>query len=307
MKKSVIVATVAASMLALSACSDNAGEDVLVTSKVGDITQQDLYNEMKTTVGEQALQLMVIEKVLEDKYEVDEKEVDKQYNETKEQAGDGFDSFLAQQGYTKESYKDMIKLNLLQEKALTDGVEVTDEEVDKYIERMGTELNARHILVDDEATAKEVKAKLDEGGDFAELAKEYSTEPAAQESGGELGWFGPDKMVADFTDAAYNLEVNTISEPVKSDFGYHIIEVTDTRAAEDAEKKEDITDERRAEIKDELIQKKADPNALMDKISKMMVDADIEIKDEDLKDALDQFYGPAGDSKEEQPEDEEKK
>lgn len=296
MKKSVIAATVAASVLALSACSNNAGEDVLVTSKVGDITQQDLYEEMKTTVGEQALQLMVIEKVLDDKYDVDQKEIDKKYNDMKEQAGDGFDSFLAQQGYTEESYKDMIKLNLLQEKALTDGVEVTDEEVDKYIDRMGTELNARHILVEDEETAKEVKAKLDKGGDFAKLAKEYSTEPAAQESGGELGWFGPDKMVADFTDAAYNLKVDEISDPVKSDFGYHIIQVTDTRKAEDAEKKEDVTDERRAEIKDELLQKKADPNALMDKLSKMLKDADIKIKDEDLKDALDQFYGPAADS-----------
>lgn len=298
MKKSVIAATVAASVLALSACSNNAGEDVIVSSKVGDITQQDLYEEMKTTVGEQALQLMVIEKVLDDKYDVDQKEVDKQYNDMKEQAGEGFDSFLAQQGYTEESYKDMIKLNLLQEKALTEDVEVTDEEVDQYIDRMGTELNARHILVDDEETAKEVKTKLDEGGDFAELAKEYSTEPAAQESGGELGWFGPDKMVADFTDAAYSLKVDQISEPVKTDFGYHIIQVTDTREAEGAEKKEDITDERRAEIKDELIQKKADPNAMMDKLSKMLEDADIDIKDEDLKGALDQFKGAAADSEE---------
>ena len=117
--------------------------------------------------------------------------------------GEGFAQYLEQQGQTEEGYKKYIRLNLLQEKALTEGIKVTDKEVKAQYENMQTELNARHVLVADEATAKEVKAKLEKGADFAKVAKEYSTEQAAQESGGELGWFTPDKMVKEFSDAAW--------------------------------------------------------------------------------------------------------
>ncbi|WP_040224796.1 peptidylprolyl isomerase [Bhargavaea cecembensis] len=293
MKKSIMAATIAASVLALSACSNNGGEEAIVTSKAGDITQQEFYNEMKDSVGDQALSLMVIQKVLEDKYDVDKKEIDKEFDKSKEEMGDSFDAFLAQNGYNEESYKNMMYLNKLQQAALTDGVKVSDEEIDTYIDRAKTEIHAQHVLVDDEKTAQEVKKKLEDGADFAEVAKEYSTEEAAQQTGGDLGWFGPDKMVQEFTDAAYTLEPKKISDPVKSDFGYHIIQVLEKRDAEEnpAEGKE------RDEIKEELTMKKADQDKLMDKISQLLIDADIKIKDDGLKGALDQFYGPAKDAK----------
>lgn len=293
MKKSIMAATIAASVLALSACSNNGGEEAIVTSKAGDITQQEFYNEMKDSVGDQALSLMVIQKVLEDKYDVDKKEIDKEFDKSKEEMGDSFDAFLAQNGYNEESYKNMMYLNKLQQAALTDGVKVSDEEIDTYIDRAKTEIHAQHVLVDDEKTAQEVKKELEDGADFAEVAKEYSTEEAAQQTGGDLGWFGPDKMVQEFTDAAYTLEPKKISDPVKSDFGYHIIQVLEKRDAEEnpAEGKE------RDEIKEELTMKKADQDKLMDKISQLLIDADIKIKDDDLKGALDQFYGPAKDAK----------
>ncbi|SIT90894.1 peptidylprolyl isomerase [Edaphobacillus lindanitolerans] len=293
MKKSIWAATIAASVLSLSACSNNAGEEAIVTSKAGDITQQEFYNEMKSSVGEQALSLMVIQKVLEDNYDVDKKEIDKEFKKSKEEMGDSFDAFLAQNGYNEDSYKDMMYLNKLQQAALTDGVKVSDKEIDTYIDRAKTEIHAQHVLVADEKTAQEVKKKLEDGADFAEVAKEYSTEEAAQQTGGDLGWFGPDKMVQEFTDAAYSLEPKKISDPVKSDFGYHIIQVLEKRDAEEnpAEGKD------RKEIKEELLMKKADQDKLMDKISQLLIDADVKIKDDDLKNALDQFYGPAKDSK----------
>ena len=79
---------------------------------------------------------------------------------------------------------------------------------------MKKEIHARHILVEDKKTAEEVIAKLKDGGDFAELAKEFSTEPVAKESGGDLGWFGPGKMVPPFEEAAFPLKESEISEPV---------------------------------------------------------------------------------------------
>ncbi len=287
MKKSVLTLTLAASVLALSACNDNeaADSEVLATSKVGEVTKEELYQEMKTSVGKQALQVLLIEKVLDSEFEVSDKEIDAQFDSEKEQMGEGFDQYLAQQGQTEESYKKYIKLNLLQEKALTEGVEVTDEEVKKQYENMKTELNARHVLVADEETAKEVKSKLEGGADFAAVAKEYSTEPAAQESGGELGWFTPDKMVKEFSDAALTLEVDQISEPVKTEFGFHIIQVTEKREVEMEGTFEDKSDE----IRKQLLMAKADQSTLLPKVSKLMKDADIKIKDEDLKDALDQI------------------
>jgi len=288
MKKTVLTFTIAASVLALSACSGGASDDSkVVTSKVGDITKNELYEEMKESVGKQALQVLIIEKVLASEFEVTDKEVDAQFKKDQEQMGETFEQFLEEQGQTEESYKKYIRLNILQEKALTEGIEVSDEEIKAQYEIMNTELNARHVLVADEETAKEVKDKLDGGADFAEIAKEYSTEEAAQESGGELGWFTSDKMVPEFSDAAFALELNTISEPVQTDFGFHIIEVIEKREADIG-----TLEENKEEITNTLKMTKADTTTLLPKVSKLMNDADIKIKDEDLKDAVDQILNP---------------
>ena len=82
--------------------------------------------------------------------------------------------------------------------------EVTEEEINAEYENMKKEIHARHILVKDKKTAEEVIAKLKDGGDFGELAREYSTEPIAKETGGDLGWFGPGRMVQPFEDAAFH-------------------------------------------------------------------------------------------------------
>ena len=84
---------------------------------------------------------------------------------------------------------------------------------------------ARHILVADETTANKVRQLLIEGGDWAELALEYSSDTGSGAVGGDLGWFPRGRMVTEFEDAAFTLEVGKISQPVKSEFGYHIIQV----------------------------------------------------------------------------------
>lgn len=85
---------------------------------------------------------------------------------------------------------------------------------------------ARHILVSDAETANTIKAELDGGADFAALAEKYSKDPLTKSKGGDLGAFERDDMVGAFSDAAFSLEVGNISDPVKTPFGYHIIEVT---------------------------------------------------------------------------------
>ncbi|MEP9366094.1 peptidylprolyl isomerase [Xanthobacter sp. VNH20] len=90
-----------------------------------------------------------------------------------------------------------------------------------------TEVRARHILVDTEAKAKEIAAKAKAGEDFAKLAKENSKDSA--EDGGDLGYFTKEQMVPEFADAAFKLEKGQISDPVKSQFGWHVIKLEDKR------------------------------------------------------------------------------
>jgi peptidyl-prolyl cis-trans isomerase C len=91
------------------------------------------------------------------------------------------------------------------------------------------EVHARHILVETEDEAKAVKAELDKGGDFAELAKKKSKDPGASD-GGDLGFFTKDQMVPEFSAVAFAMEPGKISDPVKSQFGWHIIKVEEKRS-----------------------------------------------------------------------------
>jgi len=92
----------------------------------------------------------------------------------------------------------------------------------------GVEWQASHILVGSENEAKALVVALNDGADFAELAKEKSTGPSGPR-GGELGWFGPGMMVPEFENALTDMAVNDISAPVKTQFGWHVIKLNDTR------------------------------------------------------------------------------
>jgi len=85
---------------------------------------------------------------------------------------------------------------------------------------------ARHILVDSEAKCNELKDQITGGEDFAEVAKQHSTCPSGS-SGGDLGSFGPGAMVPEFDQVCFNGEVGVVHGPVKTQFGYHLLEVTE--------------------------------------------------------------------------------
>ncbi|MFP4326902.1 MAG: peptidylprolyl isomerase [Paracoccaceae bacterium] len=127
-------------------------------------------------------------------------------------------------------------------------------------EAPGMEYNASHILVETEEEAQSLVEQLDDGADFAELAKEHSTGPSGP-SGGELGWFGAGAMVAPFEDAVKELDEGSVSAPVQTQFGWHVIKLNETRAAE-APELDEVREELAEEIRTSAVQERLD--AMMD-------------------------------------------
>ena len=109
------------------------------------------------------------------------------------------------------------------------------------------EFSASHILVETEEDAKADKTELDEGADFAELAKEKSTGPSGP-AGGTLGWFGPGMMVPAFETAVAELEVGAVSEPVETQFGWHVIKLDEKRQKE-APALDEVKDELETQVR----------------------------------------------------------
>lgn len=91
-----------------------------------------------------------------------------------------------------------------------------------------TTVRASHLLVETEEEAKKLKQEIEQGKSFAEAAKEVSLCPSGQE-GGDLGYFGKGMMVKEFEDAAFSMNVGEISDPIKTQFGWHLIQLTDKK------------------------------------------------------------------------------
>jgi len=155
---------------------------------------------------------------------------------------------------------------------------ITDEAAQKlYDERIGSaapepEVRARHILVETEDAAKAVIQELNDGADFAELAKEKSTGPSAS-NGGDLGFFAKEQMVTPFAEAAFKMDAGEISEPVKTRFGWHVIKVEEKRDREPP-KFADVKER----LKSSLIRQQ-----LQSRMSDLRGAANVEILDESLK------------------------
>ncbi len=284
MKKWIIAVSATASLFALSACNNDGSDnsEVIAETSAGNITQAELYEAMKDRFGEEVLRELVYEKVLSENYEITDEEVQERLDELKMQLGPEFDMAMAQSGFkNEEQLTQTLRLSMLQEKAAMESVEITEEDIQKHYDEMKPELRASHILVEDEETAKELKKKLDEGADFAELATEYSTDPGSAQNGGDLEWFGSGDMLTEFEEAAYNLEINEISEPVESMYGYHIIMVTD-------KKEKPPLEEIREQVEQELLQTKVKQENADAALQKELDAANIQVKDESLKNTFQQ-------------------
>ncbi len=147
----------------------------------------------------------------------------------------------------------------------------------------GTEYHAAHILVDSEEKANEIKAQIEGGVDFADAAKTHGTDGTAA-NGGDLGWFGAGMMVKPFEDAVVSMQPGELKGPVKTDFGWHLIKLAETRPAT-APTLDDVRDELAAEIERDAVTAHLDSLAAGAKIEKPGEGIDPAVlKDESLLD-----------------------
>lgn len=280
MKKWLLPLGAAAAIVSLSACN-NATSDVIVETNAGDITKDEFYQELKSKHGEAVLDQLVTNKLLNEQFDVTDDEIQAELDKIKENfpSDDQFSQVLEQNGYSDEAaLKEDIRMNLLSQKAATANVEVTDEKLQQYYEENEdafTEVEASHILVADEATANDVLDKLNNGGDFAELAKEYSEDPGSAAKDGSVGTITKDsQMVPEFINGALALSEGDISEPVKSQFGYHIIKVT--------KRTEKTLEDNREDVEDRYLQANAKP--IEEVLTQLKQDANITVNDDQFKD-----------------------
>lgn len=201
-----------------------------------------------------------------------QREFDSQYNEFLAVQGwteEDLALNLAQQGRTMETFKrdalDYVADQMLAmkvQKAVAGLLDVTDEQIGQHFleneEDYGSEerVRASHILVETREEAEEILAGFNDGTDFAELARERSTDTGSGANGGDLNWFGRGAMVTAFEEAAFALAVGDISDIVETQYGYHIILLTDRQDAASPELA-DVIDQVRADLEYELTYERA--------------------------------------------------
>jgi foldase protein PrsA len=240
--------------VSLTACTGGNGQIVSVNGT--NVSKAELDRRLETSpAGKQALS-QIVQADLIDQYAkannitVSDADIAKKEEELRSRYAPGqFEQILASQGLSEDDVKRILREQLIVEQAVGKNITITDAEAKAYFDKnhgaydKPAQTRARHILVPDLKTANEIEAKLKAGADFATLAKQYSTDPATKDKGGELGFFAKGAMVPQFQAAADSLAIGQISRPVKSPFGYHIIQV---------EARKPATTATFAEVKDQI-------------------------------------------------------
>lgn len=178
--------------------------------------------------------------------------------------------------YKRRALRDLYFENKVRDQVTeADAKKIYDEQVAQL--KPETEIRARHILVKEEQDAFDAIERVNRGDDFAEVAKEISQGPSKTQ-GGDLGYFTKGQMVKEFEDAAFALDKGAVSEPVKTQFGWHVIKVEDKR-----EKQPPAFDDVKERIVAALVQRKA-----QEVMQGLRSKADVEIVDPEIKKSIDE-------------------
>lgn len=239
----------------------------------------------------QVLDKLIIEELIKEEasekgISIEEAQIEETYNSFKERLDqdEELKKFYEENNLDEAFVKEQIKIDALvkeYEKAVLEGLGLNDEEkLNELTKDYVVRVNAKHILVDEEQLAKDIIAKIEAGEDFTELAKENSKDPSVADNNGDLGYFPRGVMVPQFEEAAFSMNVGDISEPIKTDYGYHIIKLEGKKTIGDL--KEEISEEELAleKQKAEAIVKQEE---FIKKIEELKSKAKIERFEENLK------------------------
>lgn len=295
MKKWAVAAASVLMTLSLAAC----GSKTVATTSGGKITESEYYSSLKkTSSGKQILQEMILNKILEKEYgdKVTDKKVDKEFSKYKKQYGSSFSTVLAQNNYTKSSFKKNLRSSLLLHEALVANTKITDKMLKNQWKEYEPKITVAHILVSKKSDAEAIINDLKKDGsykNFAKIAKAKSTDTGTKANGGKLDAFDNTDTSLDstFKAAAFKLKQGTFTqEPVKTSYGYHIIYCVKNPG------KGKMADHKK-ELKDQIITSKSSDSAYMQKIlSKEFKKGNVSIKDNDLKDVLSDYVSSSSSS-----------
>lgn len=293
MKKRFLALAIVLGTGLLSGCT-NAGEKTAVSYKGGTISEQEVMDSLKKMQGaDSAVQQLIVYQVFEDKYgdDVSTKEIDSQYDQTKKQLGDSFDSQLKSAGYTEQTFKDSIKQSLAFQEGLKKHIKLTDEDLKTAWESFHPEVEAQIIQVASEDDAKDVKKAADKGDDFSKLAKDKSTDTTTKEDGGKVKFDSTTTTVpAEVKEAAFKLKDGQVSDVITStNASTYTTEYYVVKMVKNQNKGNDM-DKYKKELKEIATDTKLSDSTFQNKvIGEVLKDANVIIKDKDFENVLSTF------------------
>lgn len=293
MKKRFLALAIVLGTGLLSGCT-NAGEKTAVSYKGGTISEQEVMDSLKKMQGaDSAVQQLIVYQVFEDKYgdDVSTKEIDSQYDQTKKQLGDSFDSQLKSAGYTEQTFKDSIKQSLAFQEGLKKHIKLTDEDLKTVWESFHPEVEAQIIQVASEDDAKDVKKAADKGDDFSKLAKDKSTDTTTKEDGGKVKFDSTTTTVpAEVKEAAFKLKDGQVSDVITStNASTYTTEYYVVKMVKNQNKGNDM-DKYKKELKEIATDTKLSDSTFQNKvIGEVLKDANVKIKDKDFENVLSTF------------------
>ncbi|HGF7750469.1 TPA: peptidylprolyl isomerase [Enterococcus faecium] len=293
MKKRFLALAIVLGAGLLSGCT-NAGEKTAVSYKGGTISEQEVMDSLKKMQGaDSTVQQLIVYQVFEDKYgdDVSTKEVDSQYDQTKKQLGDSFDSQLKTAGYTEETFKDSIKQSLAFQEGLKKHIKLTDEDLKTAWKTFHPEVEAQIIQVASENDAKDVKKAADKGDDFSKLAKDKSTDTTTKEDGGKVKFDSTTTTVpTEVKEAAFKLKDGQVSDVITStNTSTYATEYYVVKMVKNQNKGNDM-DKYKKELKEIATDTKLSDSTFRNKvIGEVLKDANVKIKDKDFENVLSTF------------------